>query len=173
MFDLDGTLVDLAVDWTTVHDEIDATLGDVLVHPVREHSQNELFAVAAAHGRDEDLAALIAAYEREGAATATDLAGVHTLTDRTVPVGICTANAVTAAEVALERFGVLDAVDVIVGRETVHPGKPDPGPLLECLTRLDVLPGDALFVGNERGDAETAARAAVSFLHVDQLWPPD
>ena len=171
VFDLDGTLVDLDVDWSAVHDEIEARFGDHLEKPVTEHSGNELFEVAEAQGVYEDLVGLIERHEREGAETAVNLPGVDHLASMTVPVGICTANAASAAERALEAAGARGAVDAIVARETVRPGKPDPAPLLECLHRLDVRSGDALFVGDQPGDAQAAAGAGTSFLHVDQLWP--
>lgn len=173
VFDLDGTLVDLAVDWSAVHDDIESTFGRFLDQPVRDHTQNELFSVAANHGVADDLAELIASYERDGADDAIPLAGVEALGDWSVPIGICTANAADAADRSLAQFDVHEVVDAIVARETVRPGKPAPEPLLECLERLDRDPGNALFVGNERGDAATAIAANTSFFHVDQLWPED
>lgn len=171
VFDLDGTLVELVVDWPAVHGEIEAKFGAYLDKPVTEHGENELFEVAADHGVFDDLAGLIEAHERAGADDARPLGGVEGLSALDGPVGLCTANARSAAEQALERFGVRGTVDAIVARETVRPGKPHPAPLLECLDRLDVAPGNALFVGDQPGDAEAAARAGTSFLHVEQLWP--
>lgn len=173
VFDLDGTLVDLAVDWPAVHEAIEGRFGGHLDKPVTDHAGNELFEVAAANGIYDDLVGLIEARELDGAETATGLPGLDVLADLAAPVGICTANAASAAERALERFGVRGAVDAIVARETVRPGKPDPAPLLECLRRLDAQPGNAVFVGDQPGDAEAAAGAGASFLHVDQLWPSD
>lgn len=170
VFDLDGTLVDLAVDWSAVHGELEERFGRHLEKPVTEHAGNELFEVAAGAGVYDDLVGLIEAHEREGAESATGLPGIEALSELAVPVGICTANAASAAERALDRFGVRGAVDAIVARETVRPGKPDPAPLLECLRRLDAEPGNAIFVGDQPGDAEAAAGAGSSFLHVDQLW---
>lgn len=173
VFDLDGTLVDLDVDWSAVHDEIEDHFGADLDKPVPDHGQDELFEVATDRGFYDDLVALIAAHEREGAATATGLAGVEEFGELAVPIGICTANDGSAAERALDRFDAVDAVDALVARETVRPGKPHPDPLLEVLDRLSVEPGNALFVGDQPGDAEAAARAGASFLHVDQVWPTD
>lgn len=173
VFDLDGTLVELAVDWPAVHAEIEDEFGAYLEKPVTEHGENELFEVAADQGVFDDLAGLIEAHEQVGAEAATALAGLERLGEIGVPVGLCTANARDAAERALERFGAAGAVDAIVARESVRPGKPHPAPLLACLDRLEVDPGNALFVGDQPGDAEAAARAGTSFLHVEQLWPTE
>lgn len=171
VFDLDGTLVDLAVDWPAVHDEIDGIVGPYLDRPIREYGRNGLFRLAEEHGVYDELVALVETRERDGADEAAALLPIGTVEELSRPVGICTANATSAAETALERFGVRDAVDVVVARESTREGKPHPGPLVACFDRLGVAPGDAVFVGNEPSDAEAAARAGASFLHVDQLRP--
>ena len=153
-----------------VHDELEAIIGPYLDRPLTDHGRNELFAAAEEHGVYGELVETIAARERAGAAEATALPGVHVLAELDCPVGVCTANAERAAETALERFGVADAVDAIVARETTREGKPHPRPLLVCVERLGVEPGDAVFVGNEPSDAGAATAARTSFLHVDQLW---
>lgn len=171
VFDLDGTLVDLAVDWSAVHDAIEDRFGTDLAKPVTDYGENELFEVASDRGFYAELLSLLETHELPGAAAATGLAAVDGLDQLSAPVGICTANAEHAAERALERFDVSGAVDAIVARETVRPGKPHPDPLLECLDRLDATPGNAVYVGDQAGDAAAAAGAAASFLHVDQVEP--
>lgn len=67
-------------------------------------------------------------------------------------------------ETALERFGVRDAVDTIVARETPSEQKPHPGPVRLCLDQLDVLAGNAVLIGADRDDCEAATKAGTSFL---------
>lgn len=168
-FDLDGTLVDLAVDWETVHDEVEELLDAYLDEPITEYQRNDVFAIAQNHDAYDELERLLEGYETDGAADATPLDLVETVSDFDCPVAVCTANAGKAAEIALDHFGALDAVDCIVSRETLAEGKPHPRPLLDCFDALDVRPGNAVFVGDERTDAEAATRAETSFLHPDQL----
>lgn len=170
VFDLDGTLVELAIDWPAVHDETEEMLDPYIDRSIHELGRNGVFAAAEEHGVYRELVELIESREVRGADDAVALEGVRELGNVSGPVGICTANARRAAEVALERFGALDAVDAIVSRETTREGKPHPRPLLECLDRLDADPGNAVFVGDERSDAEAAEKAGTSFLHVQQLW---
>lgn len=171
VFDLDGTLVDLAVDWPAVLDEIAQLLEPYLDRPLRELDRTEVFAAARAHGVYRELVDLVDARERRGADDAVALAGVRDLVDRSGPIGICTANARRTAEIALDRFDALDAVDAVVARETTREGKPHPQPLLACVDRLGVDPGNAVFVGDDPRDAAAASGAGTSFLHVRQLWP--
>lgn len=171
VFDLDGTLVDLDVDWPVVHDAVRDALSDVMDGPLRGYTRAEIMGLARETGRYGDLVDTIAEAEFVGARTATPLPLLSVLADLDCPVAVCTANAGAAAELALSRFDAIDAVDVIVARETVPQEKPHPRPLEAALAALSVRPGDALFVGDDRGDADTAGAAGASFLHPDQLVP--
>lgn len=169
VFDLDGTLVDLDVDWPHVHDRVDDLLAGGIEGSVTDYTRPEVIDLARETGRYDALAALLEEHERTGAETAERLPLLDTVVDLDCPVGVCTANAASAARLALERFGALEAVDVIVARGTVREEKPDPRPLAHCLDGLDTAPGNAAFVGDERSDAETAVAAGTNFLHPDQL----
>lgn len=169
VFDLDGTLVDLATDWAAVRTEIESAVGDRLEGSIGEYDAPDLYRAAHKHGVYDDLVTILATHEREGAERATSRALLDALEDLSCPVGICTANDPDAADRALKQFGVRNAVDAIVGRDTVPEHKPAPEPLLTCLDNLDARPGDAVFVGDMRSDAETARRAGASFLASEQL----
>ena len=163
VYDLDGTLVDLAVSWDTVASDA-----------------RELFA-AHGHGTDEslwvmldtadeiglrsELGALLADHERAGA-RASSLAPCATELPLSVPTGVCSLNCEAACRVALDTHGLADGVDAVVGRDTVPERKPDPEPLVETLDRLDVG-SRALFVGDSRRDAVAAERAGLDFEWVD------
>lgn len=69
-------------------------------------------------------------------------------------------------EAVLEREGLGDAFDVIIGGEDVAEHKPDPTGLLTAIERLGGVPEGALYVGDSVTDAETARRAGVSFVAV-------
>ena len=59
----------------------------------------------------------------------------------------------------LERFGVAQRFQAIVCGDMVARGKPDPLPYLHACAQLEVLPSDALVVGDSANDV-AAARAA-------------
>lgn len=66
----------------------------------------------------------------------------------------------------LEREGLLDFFDVIIGGEDVSEYKPDPEGLLAAIRQVRCSPSDALYVGDSIVDAETAMRAKVTFVAV-------
>ncbi|MFB6097181.1 MAG: HAD-IA family hydrolase [Haloferacaceae archaeon] len=169
VFDLDGTLVELDVAWPEVHEQVVEILEDVMDGPLSDYTRPEIMGLAREVERYEQLDALLTEYETDGAETSPALGLLETLPELDCPIGVCTANAPSAAESALEAHGVREHVDVIVARGTIPEEKPHPRPLRECLAGLGVTPGNAVFVGDERSDAETAVSAASSFLHVEQF----
>ncbi|MFT4921616.1 MAG: phosphoglycolate phosphatase-like HAD superfamily hydrolase [Haloarculaceae archaeon] len=164
VYDLDGTLVRLNVDWDDVTadaatilsargvDTEGMTLWDIL-----EHAEENGY-----RGKIEER---IAEHEREGARTSRDLPLTAELPAE-VPVGVCSLNCEAACRIALEIHGIDSYVDAIVGRDTVASHKPDPEPLLEAIRALSVDPSRALFVGDTERDEETAQRAGVPFQYV-------
>ena len=168
VYDLDGTLVDLVVDWATVEREAAAALaergvaadgGDVWA----------MFDAADAAGSDVRAAveAVVAGHECEGARASERLPLADDPGRRSVPRGVCSLNAERPVRVALDRHGLDEHVDAVVGRDTFPERKPHPRPLLECCRRLDVAPEECVFVGDSERDAVTAERAGVAFRYVD------
>lgn len=170
VFDLDDTLVALDVDWERVRVDIGKLLDATLDRPVRDYEEAELFELARASERYEDLCSLLREAELDGAQGARALPALECLRNLDCPVGVCTANAPAAAEQALERFDALDTVDVVVGRGSAEAEKPDPAPLSACFDRLGSAPGDGAFVGDAERDSQTAVAAGASYLHPAQLW---
>jgi len=167
VYDLDGTLVHLAVDWDAVRSdvaavyeaagiEIDADLWTMLED-------------AAEHDLEAAVESTIAGHERDGARDsrrlplADELAGV----DR--PTAVCSLNCEAACRIALDVHELTDAVDVVVGRDTVTTPKPDPEPLEHAIGELGLRPEQCLFVGDSHRDARTAERAGVPFKYVREL----
>lgn len=169
VFDLDGTLVDLGVDWPRVHEGIEDLLGDTLNRPLPEYTRSEVMKLARESGSYAELDAFLTDHEVEGAKSASKLSLLEKLTAIKRPVGICTANARSAAEYVLKSHGLYGAVDALVARDTVPEQKPHPRPLEYCIERLNADPGNTVFVGDEQSDAETAVATGSSFLHPDQI----
>jgi pyrophosphatase PpaX len=66
--------------------------------------------------------------------------------------------------------GIVDHFDVLVCADDVTHPKPHPEPVLMALKTLDVLPGEALFVGDSVHDMASGRSAGVSTAAV--LWGP-
>ncbi|ELZ83132.1 phosphoglycolate phosphatase [Haloferax elongans ATCC BAA-1513] len=165
VYDLDGTLVNLRVDW----DEAARDAALVLREAGVEADAMDLWGmldVADDHGVRDDLERELAAHERQGAWTSDRLPLADHLPEDGVPSGICSLNAESACRVALDVHELEPHVDAVVGRDSVATEKPDPEPLLATLEKMGVSPGSAVFVGDSARDEVTADRAGVAFRYV-------
>lgn len=161
VFDLDGTLVRLNVDWDTVAEEVAVTLRERGVEP--PDSLWGMLETADERGHRAAVEEVISDHERDGAATSTRLPAADTVPEESV--GVCSLNCEAACRIALSTHG-LDRINAVVGRDSVSTEKPDPGPLLEAIDRLDGEPAETVFVGDTDRDATTSERAGVDYLDV-------
>ncbi|MEZ3116934.1 HAD family hydrolase [Halobaculum sp. MBLA0147] len=164
VYDLDGTLVRLAVDW-------DAAATDArALFAANGHEEDGLglwamLERADDHGLGDEFEALLAEHEREGARASTRCPRADDL-PLSVPTGVCSLNCEAACRIALDRHELADAVDAVVGRDSVATHKPDPAPLSAVIERLGGRPATTLFVGDSERDELTAERAGVDFEYV-------
>ncbi|AWB26716.1 HAD family hydrolase [Halococcoides cellulosivorans] len=166
VYDLDGTLVRLAVDWaaagravaTALDDEGVATDGDLWTMVDRARSE----------GLTEPVERALARHEEPGARNSERLPLADGV-PRDRPVGVCSLNGERAAQIALDEHELSDRVDAVVGRDTLDSQKPHPEPLLLAIDRLGVDPEDAIFVGDSASDEQTAHRAGVAFAWASEF----
>ena len=161
VYDLDGTLVDLAVDWGVVTRDVAAVLRDHEVEPDTV-SLWEMLELSERTGHREVVEATITDHECAGARQSQRLALADGL-PHDVPVGVCSLNAEAACRLALDVHEIAPAVGPVVGRDSLASEKPDPEGLLSVVDDLGVAPGATVFVGDSERDAETARRAGTDF----------
>lgn len=164
IYDLDGTLVRLAVDWVALEAEIERVLQDANVESASLDAWDLLDAAEKA-GVGDEVESLIAAAERDGARESVRLSLADTI-DTRLPIGVCSLNCEAACRIALETHGLATHVDTVIGRDSVAERKPAPEPLLAVVESLGVSPERTLFVGDSVGDEEAATRAGTQFSYV-------
>lgn len=163
IFDLDGTLVNLATDWKAAHQVVDAILGPALGIPFGNLSiwaKVELARREGLPGVEETLAAL----EIEGARRAVVLPLAQNLGRLDRPRGICTMNCHRSVELSLRGLPWWRDVRAVVAREESRALKPDPQPLHDCLKLLGLRRQRVVYVGDMRRDEDTAQRLGMDFL---------
>lgn len=170
VFDLDGTLVRLAVDWSAVAGELRALLADARLD-ADGWSVWECYSRARDRGLEDAVESVLAEHEVAGAEAADRLPAADLVAGLECPVGVCSLNAEAACRTALQRHGLDGDIEAVVGRDTVDAVKPDPAPLLGTLDALDADPVASAFVGDGSRDEETAGRAGVPFAYVDAVAP--
>jgi phosphoglycolate phosphatase len=165
VYDLDGTLVRLDVDWDEVARDVAAVLRARDV-PVDDADLWTMLELSDETGYRRLVEETITDHEKEGARLSERLPLADRLPHE-IPVGVCSLNSEAACRIALETYGLDSAVEIIVGRDSVATEKPDPEPLLRTVEGLGVTPERTLFVGDSERDEVTANRAGTAFAYVE------
>ncbi len=165
VYDLDGTLVQLAVDWDEARRAVREIYRDNGVN-VGGRGLWELLVDSQSVGLGPEVEAAISRFEKQGAKNSPRLDFADHLFSHELPVGVCSLNCEAACSIALEQTGLRKRVDVVIGRDSVIEHKPHPLPLLTVLETLDVIPEKAVFIGDSDRDEKTAERAGVKFAYV-------
>jgi phosphoglycolate phosphatase len=166
VYDLDGTLVDLAVDWETVARDVTALL-ESRGAPPETTDLWEMWHGSKGTAHEAAVHRTMADHEEAGARASTLLGPARSI-PADLPVSVCSLNAESAVHVALDTHDLTGVMDAVVGRGSVPTEKPDPEPLLAALEPLGVDPDRAVFVGDSERDAVTARRAGVPFRYVSE-----
>lgn len=165
VYDLDGTVVRLAIDWEETAEQIrpiirqhggDADADDAL----------DFLPIADEIGATEAIEPHLSSAERDGARQSERLPVMDELVESTVPVGICSLNCEAACRDALDAHGISNDVGAIVGRDSVTERKPHPEPLLAVINELGAAPERTLFIGDSDSDEVTARRVGTEFRRV-------
>lgn len=79
-------------------------------------------------------------------------------------LGLCTNKDTAPALEILRRLRVESLFKAVVGGDSGLARKPDPAPLLACVSTCGARPEEAVYVGDSETDAHTAAHADLPFL---------
>ena len=88
------------------------------------------------------------------------------LKERGVKLAIVSTKRGDTVEVIMERFGLLDTLETVIGSQDVKRVKPDPEGLLLAMERMGVRAEETLFCGDTVLDAGAAQNAGCSFAAV-------
>lgn len=80
-----------------------------------------------------------------------------------VLLAVCT-NRAASMEMIIDDFGLQGFFSCVMTADKVQKPKPDPEPLFKVLESLDLLPQEALFVGDSEVDYKAATAAGVPFV---------
>ncbi len=88
------------------------------------------------------------------------------LKERGALCGIVSSKRGDTIEIIMDKYGVLDCLELVIGSHDVQHHKPHPEGLLAAMERLGVAREEVLFCGDTVIDAETAKNAGCDFAAV-------
>ena len=196
LFDKDGTLVDFAITWNGATASVLATLadGDDVLHErlagilhfdrataaIRPSSPfiggtiadiaaefAPAIGIAADDGFIARLEQLFSAGALASVAPIGDPLALLTLLKREgYLLGIITNDTESGARAQAEKLGLDPLFDAIIGYDSGHGSKPDPGPILAFLDRFGIASGEAALIGDTLHDLDAARAAGVCAIGV-------
>lgn len=160
VFDLDGTLVDLPIDWVKVKQSAGISdgqkLGDRIEQLLDANDKMTLDSIT-----DLEMEAL------GQAIIPSYLPQALTQLCESFKVAILTRNSREVARSLLQRIGLKDVY--IIGREDISRLKPDPEGLQRILDHFAIEPGNAVLVGDTHHDVEAAHALGLSVVVVTSV----
>ena len=188
LFDKDGTLVDFHATW-------DRAFGVTLEQLAPDRAALELAASAVGYDLDSrevdpgspliaesnaaimellgpfvDVTRFESILSTQAEASVTPATGalelLELLVDAGTPAGVVTNDSEAVTHGQLARLGWERLFAVVIGYDSGHGAKPDPGPVLAALSALDATPSSAVLVGDSNHDLEAARRARVTTVYV-------
>jgi len=170
LFDVDGTLVDSAVDICGAIQGVLASTSqnnvpfDFLKGYIGRHLV-DLFGDLFPDHSPEQIDELVAEYRRiyplrDHASTSAYPGVAEVLAKLGGRKSTATTKGTPTTRLVLERFGLLPYFDHVQGTDG-FPAKPDPTVIFKALAGLGATPPDCLFVGDSPADIEAAHRAGV------------
>jgi phosphoglycolate phosphatase len=171
ILDFDGVVIDLAVDWDRLRDDILARAHARWGAQIRVDALERGFEELRRLGPEAvaDVHALIASAERSAVPRSPFRPDFLRLLGRWSgrPFAVCSSNARAAVLDAIDRVDARERFGTVVGRDDVTRIKPDPEGLRLVLERERVAADRALFVGDLSTDVEAGREAGVPTLLLD------
>lgn len=167
VWDLDGTLVDLVVDWAAVTHDVALVFEEAGIDATDDNLW-DLLERADESGLRDDVETVIGGHEHRGAERSNRLPHADVVGEFAVE-GVCSLNCERACRTALEVHDLTAHVDAVVGRDTLSTYKPDPEPLWETISRMGVDRDETVFIGDSVRDEEAAERADIAFRYVEDV----
>ncbi len=172
LFDFDGTLADSydAITASTNHVRAARGLTSLPDREVRRHVGRGLEKLLEDLVPGSDVAENVALYRAHHETVMRDLTrllpgareAIVALKGAGRRLGVCSNKKVAFTRDLLDFFGLAPYLDVVLGPDDVPHPKPAPDMVTEALRRLEVAPGEALYVGDMAVDVETARAAGVT-----------
>jgi HAD superfamily hydrolase (TIGR01509 family) len=171
VFDYDGTLADLRVDWVAVRTDLSRRARDFGFMSTFQPLWPQMTLLREARGAEAvaALVAVLAEHERQGVVQQQPRAEIVEFArqmSQGAALAVFSANLHASVAAGLDALGLGSRISCIVGAEDVTQWKPAPEGLLRAMRLAGCTPADTLFIGDSAGDAAAAHAAGVDFVRV-------
>jgi len=174
IFDFDGTLLTLPVDWAALKTEI-TKLSDLSVGPDKIHF-SKLLKKLRKQGRIDIFERVQGTIKRVEAKSITKAKINQQIVNcykkcftKKMNIAIFTTNYKETVLKAVEKFG-LPHPHLLIGREDVENTKPDIEGMEKILAFFKIGPERVVMIGDSWKDSEVARKAGIKFVNVEDVY---
>jgi phosphoglycolate phosphatase len=180
VFDLDGTIVRLTVDWHSLRKALNARYREKYKTKSYFHRMSNLLSDLVARGDEEELHhnfSIMQKYENENITKNEPIDDVIYFINNKevfgvnprVKLAVFSLNMRTSITKSLQLAGVDNKFEFYVGREDVRAWKPNPEGLLKIREHFQVLKEDMIYFGDLKMDLVAGKKAEVESYIIDDL----
>jgi phosphoglycolate phosphatase len=172
-FDLDGTLVNLHIQWDMVRADMRKAFNTACACDLPESGISRLIEYASVHGcrHTRKIAAEIL-FKYESSAwfdPLPDGISLFRFILNNKKIAVISNNLHSTAERVLRSLGLFNPTIYICGFDDVAHSKPNPEGIMLALRKLAVEQGRVIMVGDKMSDRDAACNAQVQFYHISAL----
>ena len=95
------------------------------------------------------------------------------LKDNNIKTSVCTNKMESLSIMLLEKLGVLNLFDYLVGGDTFRKSKPDPYPLIQICEKLNISTNESIMIGDSITDLKAGHAANMPVVLVDYGYTDD
>ncbi|TXT55538.1 MAG: Pyrophosphatase PpaX [Promethearchaeota archaeon] len=180
VFDLDGTIVDLKVNWNKLKNLLKRRYSNLYKESCRFNSISQCLSIIVEKGDEKILNNffdIIRDYELRSIdqnsyieETVYFLKNLNQFDlDNNIKLGILSLNTRAAILNSLEMINLKDKFDIIIGREDVRHWKPDPEGLLKIKQALKIKKEEMVYFGDMKKDLLTGKNAGIDAYFITDL----
>jgi len=180
VFDLDGTIVNLAADWHSLRKKLNARYSKMYKEQGQFSSMSGLLNDIVSRGDEEELQnnfSIMQQYELENITKNEPIKEVvHFINNleffgvnSTTKLAVFSLNTRATIIKSLQLAGVANKFEFFIGREDVRAWKPEPEGLLKIRDHFQVLNEDMIYFGDLKKDLLAGANAGVESYFISDL----
>ncbi|MBS7288076.1 MAG: HAD-IA family hydrolase [Candidatus Freyarchaeota archaeon] len=170
LFDLDGTLLSLPINYEELRERLREHASHLNANYDFRRIIEDIEAASQTLGEDfrRECYKIVESFELDAATKPVPDEDAKKLLEKLkkagLKVGVVSRNSRRCVTTSLERLGMSEYVDVIIGREDTAKTKPNPEPILHALKIIGVEADEAIYVGDHPYDLAAAEAAGVNFI---------
>jgi len=171
IWDFDGTIVHLRIDWKSVKQEIISLLNGKGLQASISQPLNELFSLSKSIGIDSELLSIIKNHERKSEFVVDEeiVKIIRGINRAGLIQCILSDNFTDTIKLILAKIEILEVFDTILGIDITREFKPSPQGLQKLIENYKAEKDEVLYIGDSWKDKDIGSKEGIKFINIKEL----